>query len=84
MQQRDDLLVAQRLQHVDAATGEKRGIQLEGRILCGCADQSNCSSLDVRQKCILLTAIEAVNFIHKQDRAHAGGSGLIGFGHDHA
>ena len=34
------------------------------------------------QKCVLLAAIEAMNFIDEQNRAHAGGSGLIGLRHD--
>ena len=68
-QQRCNLVFCKRLQHVDAAAGEQRGDDLEGRIFGGCSDQPNCSALHVGQECILLCLVEAMDFIDEQDGA---------------
>ena len=74
-QQSRDLLLGERLQHIDAAAGEQRGDDFEGWILRGGTDQPDGSPLDVRQKGILLGLVEAVNLIDEKDgaRVHLGG-----------
>ena len=70
-QQRDDLLRRQRLQHVDLHPRKQRRDHFERRIFRGRADQQNVSRLHVRQKRVLLRAIEAVHFVDEHDRAPA-------------
>ena len=74
-QQRGDLFLAERLQHIDAAAGEQRGDDLEGGILGGRADQPDGAALDVGQEGVLLGLVEAVNLIDEEDgaRVHLGG-----------
>ena len=81
-QKRDDLLFGQRLQHVDAAAREQRGVDFERRILGGRADQANAAFLDVRQKGILLRFVEAVDFVDEDDGARAVLAGALGIAHD--
>src|SRR5260370_42228386 len=70
-QKNDNLILGQWLQHIDAATREQRGVDFEGRILCGCADQANAAFLDVREEGILLRFVEAVNFVDEDDGTRA-------------
>ena len=74
-QQRGDLLPGERLQHIDPATREQRRDDLEGGILSGRADQSDCAALDIRQECVLLRLVEAVNLVDEENgpRVHLGG-----------
>ena len=68
-QQRGDLLLVERFQHIDAAAREQRRDDLEGGILGGRADQPDGAALDVGQKCVLLRLVEAVNLIDEEDGA---------------
>ena len=74
-QESDDLGFGKRLEHVDAATREQRGDDLEGGILGGCADEADGAALDVGQEGVLLRLVEAVNLIDEEDgpRVHPGG-----------
>ncbi len=60
------------LQDKDPATGEKRCDDLETWILSGGANKSNLAGLDERQEKVLLSFIEAVNFVQKQDNGFLG------------
>ena len=81
-QKHDNLLFGQRLQHVDAAAREQRGVDFERRIFGGGADQANAAFLDVRQEGVLLRFVEAVNFVDEDDGARAVLAGAVGVGHD--
>ena len=80
LEQRDDLLFFQRLQHVDAAAREQRRDDFERRILGGRANQADRSPLHIGQKRILLRFVEAVNLVDEENgsRVHLGGLGRIG------
>ena len=52
-----------------AAAREQRGVEREGRVLCGGPDERDGALLDMRQKRILLRLVETVNFIQKEDGA---------------
>jgi hypothetical protein len=68
-QQRCDLFLGQRLQHVDAAAREQRGDDFEGGILSCRSNQPYCPALHVGQKGVLLGLVEAVNLIDEEDGA---------------
>ena len=70
------------MQRVDAAAGEQRGDDLEGRILGGGADESDRPVLDVGQEGVLLGLVEAVDLIDEEDGAGAEAGGLFGVDHD--
>ena len=76
MQQGLQFLDAERLEHVDASTGEQRADDFEGWILGGRADEGQRAILHVRQKRILLRLVEAVHLIQKQYGGGAAGRGL--------
>ena len=61
------------LQGVDAAAAEQGGVDLEGGILGGGADETDGAALDVGQEGVLLGLVEAVDLIDKEDSAHAEG-----------
>ena len=67
---RHELVLAERAQHVHAAAREQCGIHLERRILGGGPDEDDRALLDVRQKGVLLRAVETVDLVDEQDRAH--------------
>ena len=81
MQQLDNLFFRQRLEHVHAAAGEQRGNDFERRILRGGADQADVALLHVRQECILLGLVEAMDLVDEDDRARAVLLGALGVGH---
>src|SRR5271170_6305667 len=68
LQQRNNLLRRVRPQHIHLHPRKQRRNHLERRILRRRANQQNVSRLHVRQKSILLRAIEPVHFIHKHNR----------------
>ncbi len=80
-QQRGDLFVGERFEHIDAAAREQRRNNLKGRILGRCADQPDGAALDVGQKGVLLRLVEAVNLIDEQDGARVHLRGLRGGDH---
>ena len=61
----------ERLQDDDQRPGEQWADHFEGRILRGGTDKYHRARLDVRQKGVLLGLVEAMDFIHEQDRALA-------------
>ncbi len=69
------LLIGQRRQAIDAATGEQGRDYFKGRVLRGGPDQTDGAALDIGEKCILLGLVEAVNLIDKENgpRSEAGG-----------
>ncbi len=81
-QKHDNLIFGQRLQHVDAAAREQRGVDFERRIFGGGSDQANAAFLDVRQEGILLRFVEAMNFVDEDDGARAVLAGAVGIAHD--
>ncbi len=66
--------------HVHAASRQQRGIQLEGRILGGGADENDRAALDVRQERILLHLVEAMHLVNEQHGTASGGEALGGLG----
>ena len=81
-QKNDDLIFSQRIQHINATAREQRGVDFEGRIFGGGADQANAAFLHVRQEGILLRFVEAVNFVDEDDGARAVLAGAVGIAHD--
>ena len=80
-QQLRNRLVAQRLQYIHAAARKQCGDDFKRWILRGRANQPDRAPLHVRQKRILLRLVEAVNFVHEQNRARVHLRGLLGSGH---
>ena len=78
----DDLFFRQRLKHVNTAAGEQGRNDLERRIFGGSADQADVALLYVREKRILLSFIEAVDFVDENDGARAVLAGALGVSHD--
>ena len=58
--------LGERDEGVDAAAGEERGVDLEGGIFGRRTDEYDCAILNMRQKRILLTLVEPMNFVDKQ------------------
>ena len=65
-------------QHLRAA--EQRGVEREAGILGSRADQRDRAFLHERQETVLLSAVEAVDFVHEQQRAPAGERHRLGLG----
>ena len=65
MQKLQDILFRQCPEYENLAAGQKRGVDLKGRILCGRADQDYTATFHVRQESILLGFIEAVDFVNE-------------------
>ncbi len=82
MEEGDDLLFGERDEGVDAAAGEERGVDLEGGILRGGADQADGAALDVGEEGVLLGLVEAVNLVDEEDGAGAEVGGLFRLDHD--
>jgi hypothetical protein len=82
MEQGDQLLFAERAQGEDAAAGEQRGDDFEGRVLGGRADEADRAALDVGQKGVLLGLVEAMDFVDEERGARAEGRGFFGVDHD--
>ena len=58
----------ERLEDEDAGAREERGVELEGRVLGGGADQRDGAVLHHRQEGVLLGAVEAVDFVDEEER----------------
>ena len=71
MQQRQHILLRQRVQHKHAAARQQSAVDLEGRVFGRRADENDAPLLDVRQKSVLLRLIEAVDFVHEHNCADA-------------
>ena len=61
------LLVIQRLQHIDLRARQQRGIHLEGRILGCCPDQRDQPRFRIGQQGILLRLVETVDLVDEED-----------------
>jgi hypothetical protein len=59
----------QALQHIDRGARQQRGIDLEGRVLGGGADEGHRAALDIGQEGILLRLVEAMHLVDEQDGA---------------
>ena len=66
------LLLAERLEPVDAEAGEKRRVELVVRVLGGRPDEHDRPVLDVRQERVLLCLVEPMQLVDEQDGAAAG------------
>jgi hypothetical protein len=73
---------AQRRRGVDAAAGEQRGVDFEGGVFGGGADEADAAALDVGQEGVLLGLVEAMDLVDEEDGARAVGGGLFGVDHD--
>src|SRR6185369_1926396 len=82
LQQFDNLVFGERLEHVHPAAGEQRGDDFEGGILRGGADQPDVALLHVGQESILLGLVKAMDLVYEDDRARAVLPGALGVGHD--
>ena len=76
LQDRHQIGLGERAEHVDATAGEERAVDLERRVLGGGADQHDGALLDVGQEGVLLRPVEAVDLVHEQDRALAAPAAL--------
>jgi hypothetical protein len=56
------------VQHQDLHPGEKRGIDLEGGVLGGRADENDPPAFHMGEKGVLLGLVEPVNLVHEKDR----------------
>jgi hypothetical protein len=63
------LVGGERGEHVDLGAGKQRGVDFERGIFGCCANQHDVAALDVGQKRVLLSLVEAVNFVDEEDRA---------------
>ncbi len=68
-EQGEDLLIGKRAQRIDAAAGEQRGDDFEGRIFCCRSDEADGAALDVGKKGVLLRFVEAMNLVDEEDGA---------------
>ena len=68
-QERQQLGLAEGVQHVDPAAREERRVDLEGGVFGRGADQDDRAHLDVGQERVLLGAVEAVDLVDEEDRA---------------
>ena len=80
--QHTDLLRAERVEHEHAQAREQRAVDLERGILRRRADEREQPALHVRQQCVLLPAVEAMDLIDEEDRARAEHAALLGVGDD--
>ena len=68
---REQVGLGQRLELEDAAAADERLVDLEIGVLGGRADEDDRAVLDPRQQRVLLGLVEAVDFVHEEDRALA-------------
>ncbi len=68
----------QRLERQHLRAGHQRGVELEGRVLGGGADEGDGAVFHHRQEGVLLGAVEAVDLVHEQERAAADGARVAG------
>ena len=76
------MIFSEWLQDIDAAAREQRGVNLERRILGRCADQADVAFFHVWQEGVLLSLVEAVNFVDEDDGTRAVLTRAFGIGHD--
>ncbi len=76
------LLFGERREGVDAAAGEQRGVDLEGGVLGGGADEADGAALDVGKEGVLLGLVEAMDLVDEEDGARAEVRGFFRVDHD--
>src|SRR5207302_10723583 len=81
-QQPDELSIRQSQQSVDASPREQRRDDLKRGILRGGADEDDVSHLDVRKKGVLLSLVESMHFVYKDNCAAARAARMLRSGHD--
>ena len=64
------------------AARQKRGVELEARVLGRRADQGDGAVLDIGQEAVLLGAVEAVDLVHEQQGLLSGAGGGLRLGED--
>ena len=77
-----DLIFGQRLQNVYAAAGEQGTVDFERWIFGGGADEPDVALFHVREKCVLLGFVEAVDLVDEDDGAGAILADAFSVGHD--
>src|SRR2546429_6211677 len=80
--QLDDLRSGERFEDVHLGAGQKRRDDFKGGIFGGSANESDMAGFDVRKEGVLLSFVEAVNFVDEDNGAVAGGRFVFGGGHD--
>ncbi len=78
LQQRGQVVVLQRLQHMHGGARQQRRVDLEGRVLGGRADEGEQPRLDMRQEGVLLRLVEAVHLVDEDDGRAAGAARGLG------
>ena len=68
-QQRQQLGLAQRLEHMHRRARQQRRVDLEGRVLGRRTDEGEQTRLDMRQEGVLLRLVEAVHLVDEDDAA---------------
>ena len=82
MEEGDDLDFGEGDEGVDAAAGEERGVDLEGWVFGGGADEADGAAFDIGEEGVLLGLVEAVDLIDEEDGARAEAGGFFGLDHD--
>ena len=70
-QQKAQLVVGKRLEHINLRARQQGRIHLKRRVLGGGANQRHQARLGVGQERVLLRLVKAVDFVHKQNRVLA-------------
>ena len=68
-----ELVGRQRVEHEHAGAGEERPHDLEARVLRRRADERDRAAFHMREEGVLLRPVEAVDLVHEEDGAAAGG-----------
>ena len=74
IEQRLEVVVVERLQHVHRRARQQRRDDLERRVLGGRADEGEEARLDVRQEGVLLALVEAMDLVDEDDGRPARGA----------
>ena len=82
VQQGQDILPGQGLEHKNLAPGQESAVDLKGRVFRRGADEHDAPFFHKGQEGILLRLVEAVDFIHEYDGADPVGAVLFRFDHD--
>ena len=76
------IILFQRLEDKDLAARQKCGIDLKGRVFRRSAHQNDAALLHIGEEGVLLGLVEAVDFVGKQQRAHAHAAVFLRTRHD--
>ena len=71
------MLIGERRESVDAAAGEESGDHFKGGVLRSGPDQADRAPLDIGQKGILLSLVEAMNLINEENGSRAEAGSLL-------